>query len=270
MDNLSGIRVALLEGRMSGELEKMVRKYGGDPYCVPAVREEEVEAPAEVKAALEALESSTDVLAIFETGVGVDALFRAAEKLGEAGRLQTALVKSSLLARGPKPAAALKRRGLTNSLPVAEPYTTKEIIDALKSMTLKNRPAVLLHYGERNAALVEALTARGAKVREVLLYTWRLPENTGGLETLVSELAQGKVEAVAFTSQVQVRHLFQIADKLGKREALAQALNGPVKVAAVGPTCDASLKAHGVKSALVPEHPKMGTMVAAMASAWGK
>ena len=39
MSSLNGTRVALLESRMSGELADLVRRHGGEPRCVPAVRE---------------------------------------------------------------------------------------------------------------------------------------------------------------------------------------------------------------------------------------
>ena len=32
-------RIALLESRMSRELSRLVEKHGGDPLCVPALRE---------------------------------------------------------------------------------------------------------------------------------------------------------------------------------------------------------------------------------------
>ncbi len=43
VEGLKGARVALLEGRMSGELANLVRHYKGEPYSVPALREEPIE-----------------------------------------------------------------------------------------------------------------------------------------------------------------------------------------------------------------------------------
>ena len=40
MKSLEGARVALLEARMSSELANLVRRYGGEPFGAPAVREE--------------------------------------------------------------------------------------------------------------------------------------------------------------------------------------------------------------------------------------
>jgi uroporphyrinogen-III synthase len=84
----------------------------------------------------------------------------------------------------------------------------------------------------------------------------------------VDELVLGDVDAVAFTTQVQVRNLFQIAERTGGEARLASALNERVVVAAVGPTCADALRAHGVEPDVEPVHPKMGQMVVALARHW--
>jgi uroporphyrinogen-III synthase len=129
---------------------------------------------------------------------------------------------------------------------------------------LEGRLAGLVHYGERNAQLVEAAAARGARVHELLLYAWRLPADLGPLRRLVAEIAQGEVGAVAFTSQAQARHLFQIAASLERASALREALCARAIVAAVGPTCARALADLGVPPHVVPENPKMGAMVVAL------
>ena len=81
----------------------------------------------------------------------------------------------------------------------------------------------------------------------------------------MEELLDGRVDAIAFTSQVQVRHLFQIAAASGKTEELAAALRRCVVVASVGPVCTAALEELGVAPDVVPDNPKMGPMVSALA-----
>jgi len=122
---------------------------------------------------------------------------------------------------------------------------------------------VLLHYGERNEPLVETLRSRGARLQELLLYEWALPEDVGPLARLVDELVAGRFAAAAFTSQIQARHLMQVAERDGKGEALRAAL-GSLVVAAVGPTCAHALEELGVTAQVVPQNPKMGAMLAAL------
>jgi uroporphyrinogen-III synthase len=122
-----------------------------------------------------------------------------------------------------------------------------------------------LHYGERNETAADGLRTRGAAVSEVCLYEWRLPEDVTALERLVGEIIDGRVDAIVITSQIQCRHLFQVAAAVGKSRELTEALNVKVVVAAVGPVCATALRAVGVIPHVQPAHPKMGPMMIALA-----
>jgi len=110
------------------------------------------------------------------------------------------------------------------------------------------------------------LLKHGAWLEEICLYEWQLPEDIEPLKILIGEIIGGRVDAVAFTSQIQVRHLFQIATELGKSEELREALNSKTVVAAVGPTCAAAVESFGVLPQIIPQPPKMGQMVLALAN----
>jgi len=105
---------------------------------------------------------------------------------------------------------------------------------------------------------------REAVVDEQWLYRWLLPEDTSGLERLIDSLIEGRVDALAVTCQVQFRHLLQVARRVGLERELIRALNERIVVAAVGPTCQAILQVHGVEVDVVPDHPKMGPLVASL------
>ncbi|HTB78319.1 MAG TPA: uroporphyrinogen-III synthase, partial [Polyangiaceae bacterium] len=139
-----------------------------------------------------------------------------------------------------------------------------EVIDAFASVELEGRRVLLFHYGERSDALAETLLAREAILEELWLYRWQLPEDTSGLGQLVKDLIAGEVDALAVTCQIQFRHLLRIANGLGLAGDLVRALNERVVVAAVGPTCHAILRVHGVDVHVMPEHPKMGPLVASL------
>jgi uroporphyrinogen-III synthase len=92
-----------------------------------------------------------------------------------------------------------------------------------------------------------------------------LPEDVGALETLVRDILDGRVDVVAITSQVQIRHLFLVATEMEQAGELTQALNTRTIVASIGPTSTAALQSFGVTPQVVPEHPKMGQLVIALA-----
>lgn len=249
---------------MSGELAALVRRHGGEPRVAPALRETPVDATRPVGELIDALAQRDVDIMVFMTGVGAAALFSEAERLGRAAELVAGLQHTTNVCRGPKPWPPLKQRGVPISITVPRPYTAADVISTLAGMQLADRGVTVLHYGERNAELAEALEVGGARLRELCLYEWKLPEDTAPLEALVAEVIAGDVDAVAFTSQVQVRHLFQVAARHGHVEPLRDALNQTTVAAAVGPTCAAALEAAGVTPRIVPANPKMGPMIVAL------
>ena len=122
-----------------------------------------------------------------------------------------------------------------------------------------------MHYGERNAALADALRARGARLAEACPYEWALPEDIEPLRALVRESRRDSSTRSLFTSQMQVRHLFTVAAELGLAKELATALNDDIIVAAVGPVCAEALKEVGVTPDVQPADPKMGPLLMALA-----
>jgi uroporphyrinogen-III synthase len=258
-------RVALLEARMSRELARLIEKHGGEPHCVPAVQEcgQELH-PDRARQLIKALGQGDYEIAVFMTGVAVSLLFETAERLQLRPELVAGLRLVTTVCRGPKPTAALRGFGVVPTLTAREAFTSAEVLDALASVELKGRRVLLFHYGERSDALAETLLACEAILEELWLYRWRLPDDTSDLEGLVSEIIAGQVDALAVTCQIQFRHLFQVAEKMGLEGDLVRALNDRVVVGVVGPTCHAILQVHGVAVDVMPEHPKMGPMVAAL------
>ena len=263
--SLRGKRVALLEARMSGELSSMVERLGGTPYSVPAVRETPLEQPEETARFIDSLSVGRFDVVVFMTGVGATALLREAEKLGRLEAVLAALRTAITVCRGPKPVAVLRRHDVQVNATAAEPHTTTELLQSLDAIGMSGKSIALVHYGERNETAAGDLKQRGASLDEICLYEWRLPDDTAPLERLVNEIIDGRLDAVAVTSQIQIRHLFQIADRLGRADALTDALSRKIVVAAVGPVCASALRARGVVPHVQPSHPKMGPMLIALA-----
>ncbi|MBI3401609.1 MAG: uroporphyrinogen-III synthase [Acidobacteria bacterium] len=263
MPTLKGARVALLEARMTGELSDLVRRLGGVPHAVPALRE--APTPEQVPLFIDALSTGRLSVVIFLTGVGVTALFREAERLGRLDETLTGLRVTTNACRGPKPVAALRRHDVPVQIAAAEPYTTGALLDALSGVDLRGKGVALVHYGERNQALADALTSRSARLEEWCLYEWLMPEDRAPLAGLVRELIDERIDAIAFTSQIQWRHLFRVATDLGESSALVEVLNRHTIVAAIGPVCASALRACGVTPDILPAHSKMGSLIVALA-----
>ena len=160
---LAGRRVALLEARLASEAAALVRRLGGMPVSVPALREEAVSATAMVTSFLDNLASGEIAFVICQTGVGVNALFDEALALGRDEELALGLARARLVSRGPKPGAALASHGLRPTFTVPSPYTTADLLAVMGPLPVEGTGVAVLNYGERNQALTDALEARGAR-----------------------------------------------------------------------------------------------------------
>jgi uroporphyrinogen-III synthase len=261
---LDGQRIALFESRLGKEISDLVRSSGGVPVCVPAVRECRRPSGREVATLLAELERAASPVFVFSTGVGASALFDEARTVGRATELRDAILRGLAVCRGPKAVAALHREGITTLLKTRSPYTTADLVETLSDLEVGGRMVVLVHYGERSLALVEALRVSGARLRELLLYQWELPEDTAALARTIGELTGGVFAAAAFTTQIQARNLMTVAAGIGLGDALLAALRSRVVVAAVGPTCARVLAELGIPPHVVPETPKMAPMLNAL------
>jgi len=261
MPTLHGARVGLLESRLSTELAELVRRMGGTPIVAPSVRE--IPRPDETAAFVDELASGQFSVVIFQTGVGTAALLRDAEQRGRLADVLAAVGATTIVCRGPKPTAVVRRHGLEPTIVPQKPFTTREILQALDPIDLTGKRTALVHYGERNTALADALRQRGAQLAEACPYEWALPEDIEPLRTVVRE-RERHVDALVFTSQVQVRHLFNVAEQLGMRNELTASLNGEIITAAVGPVCADALKEIGITPDVQPADPKMGPLLIAL------
>jgi uroporphyrinogen-III synthase len=264
---LTGRRVAILEARMTDALARLLEREGATVVVAPAVAEQPAADPAAIAAFVDALTGGGYAAVVFQTGAGAQGLLDAVDRLGRRQDALEGFRRTRVVSRGPKPAAVLRAHGITADVMVRAPWTTAECIDTVTALPIERQRVALLHYGEENPRLTAAIRDAEAELDELVLYRWTLPADVGPLSTLVDEVCAARLQVVVFTTQIQVRHLFEIARR-GRRETeLRTALATLTTTAAIGPTCAAALAAEGVRPSIVPERPKMGALVAAV-SEW--
>jgi uroporphyrinogen-III synthase len=261
---LGGARIGLLEARLSSELAELVRREGGEPVCAPSVLEAPVDIRARVPGLMDDLRQRRIEIVVALTGVGVSSLLAQASAIGALDALIEALVGAMTVCRGPKPAAMLRKFGIPVRVNAPSPHTTAELLDVLPEGLVRGRGVLLLHDGGGNVALAEALRARRAQVDELRTYEWRLPDDVEPVEALIRELLDGRLDAVAFTSQVQVRHLFEVATRMNCGAALRFALRHRTIVGSIGPTCSTALEQFDAPPHVVASPPKMRPLVTAV------
>ncbi len=249
---LTGYTVALPEMRQLDVLAGLLERRGATIWRCPMVAILDAPDPAPVEAWLQAfLRDPPDDL-ILLTGEGVRRLvaFAQARDLKEA--LVTQLGQVRKITRGPKPVRALKELGL-QAEQVAVAPTTDGVIQTLQAEDLRGRHVDVQLYGsEPNEKLIEFLRGAGASVRTVAPYVYADAIDDTKVRELIEALAQGRIQAIAFTSQPQYRRLRQVAERQGLVSELEAGL-ARVKVAAVGPVVAADLQRHQVRVDLMPQ-----------------
>ncbi|HTC38521.1 MAG TPA: uroporphyrinogen-III synthase, partial [Steroidobacteraceae bacterium] len=146
--------------------------------------------------------------------------------------------------------------------------TTETVLEALADVAVADTSILVQRYGETNQALAAGLQSRGARVQEIATYRWALPADTQPLLKLLDALGKGSVDAVVFTSAVQIHNLYSMAERAGSAPDLAKNLNRSL-VASIGPVCTRALRHYGVAPALEASPPKLGPLMAALDAALG-
>jgi uroporphyrinogen-III synthase len=263
---LQGLKVVSFESRRAGEMAELIRRYDGEPIVAPSMREiplSENRAAVELLPQLEA--GKFDIL-ILTTGVGTRTLYQALLTQYPQERIVAALRKTQLVARGPKPIAALKELGLAPAVTVPEPNTWREVLGALDAgTTVRGKQIAVQEYGIPNPELVAGLEQRGAAVTTISIYRWALPEDLAPLREAIQRILRGDADVALFTNSAQVEHLFRVAAEDKADEKLRLACKN-IAIGSVGPVCTEALEHFGLRPDIEPPHPKMGSLIAAVAA----
>jgi uroporphyrinogen-III synthase len=260
--------VAILETRTGARLAELVAHRGGIPMLAPALEEVPDVDPDAVLSLLDQWRIEPFKICIFQTGVGTRALFCATDSAGATPLLKELLAASTIVVRGPKPVGELNAREIRIDIRAASPFTTETVLTALSSIEIEGSNILVQRYGETNQSLLRELAARGALVREIATYRWALPADIQPLLQLLDALAVGRVDAVVFTSAVQMHHLYAVAEKSGRAAQLAAHLQRSL-VASIGPVCSRTLRQYGVTPNLEAHPPKLGPLMIALDRALG-
>jgi len=261
---LSGLRVLALESRRAGEMAKLIAAYGGKGTVAPSMREIPLESNTEAIAFAHTLAEGGFDMMIFLTGVGTRALARVVQTVYPIERFAESLRRIAIVARGPKPVAALKELGVPVTLAVPEPNTWRDLLRALDekrdSLPLAGRRVAVQEYGVSNPDLLAGLAERGAQITRVPVYQWALPEDTGPLRAAVHAIVKGEIDIAVFTTSVQIVHLLQIAREMNLEQQVREGL-ARIVVGSIGPVTSEELREQGITPDFEPVHPKMGFLL---------
>lgn len=258
-----GLRVIAFESRLAKEMARLIERHGGNPLVAPALRE--IPIPLQnnesvFRFGVKLILNQLDIL-IFMTGVGTTALFDIVKTRHSMADILEGLKKTIVVARGPKPLAALKAMGVEADITVPEPNTWQDVIATLDYYRpVKGLRIAIQEYGAPNAEMIRDLESRGATVFPVPIYRWALPDDTGPLLAAIYEVAEGKADVLLITNAAQIDHVMQLANESGIADRFTNAC-AKLVVGSIGPTASERLKQHDIRVDYEPSHPKMGVLV---------
>lgn len=259
-----GHRVVAFESRFAGEMAELIFRHHGLPQLAPAMAEAPLEQNVGAIRFGERLFQGEIAVAVFMTGVGTRTLMEVLQTRYRQRDLLGALAGTTLIARGPKPIAALRAVGLSTVIPVPEPNTWRELLEVMDTSercpNLFGLTVAVQEYGTPNRPFLEELKKRGAEVLQVPVYRWTLPSDTGPLCQAIDALIAGTCRVALFTNSMQVSHLFQLAGQQQKADALRRALSTTV-TASIGPNCSQALRRELVQVDVEAGQPNMARLV---------
>ncbi|MEW8986782.1 MAG: uroporphyrinogen-III synthase [Bacillus sp. (in: firmicutes)] len=255
---LAGKRVAIGASRKIEEISKLIEKQGGVPI-VRSLQGTVLLSEKGIGTVLQRLGKEGTDWFIFTTGIGTETLLDIADKEGIKPEFKNIIQQAMVASRGYKTLSTLKKLGI---MPVAvdENGTTQSLIKSLENFDFKGQRVTVQLHGEKAPALIKFLEDKGATVSLILPYQ-HVPPETETVSKLCVELLEQEMDAVCFTTAIQVRSLFDYAREENCVEGLLTSFKGNTLAVAVGKVTAEALIEEGVKNIIVPEHERMGAMI---------
>jgi uroporphyrinogen III methyltransferase/synthase len=249
---LFGKRVLVTRTRdQASELSRALAAQGAEPIELPTIQITPVADPGAVAVAMENVRTGAYQWVIFTSANAID-LFLA--HLRDAGLDARGLARARIAAIGPGTGEALERRGLRPDI-VPERYVAEGLLDALGERVIRGQRVLLPRAAGARSTLIDGLTARGAKVDELILYRSDVPESVDG-EGL-RRLRAGDIDIATFASSSAVRNLVAMLNND------LDALEG-ITVAVIGPVTAAAARAAGLRIDVIAEPYTIDALVGAI------
>jgi len=266
---LANRRILVPESRELDLFAKMLEAEGATAIRCPLVTILDLADAAPVEAWLKRLIAGEFGDLILLTGEGLRRILAVADHVGVKAEAVTAIGRLRTVIRGPKPAKALREIGLSAGLTAVAP-TTEGVIQTLSAETLTGRRiGVQLYPGNPNDLLLDFLRAAGATPSAIVPYRYASDSDAEAVANAIRDMAQGRIDFVAFTSSPQIDRLQEVAKERGLESELAQGL-ARTPIAAVGPVVAEAVERIGGKVAAAPEKSfHLKPLVNAIAAALG-
>ena len=265
---LAGRRVGITADRRWRTQADLLENLGAEVVHGPTLRTVDLSRDEALRrATLDLIAAPPDYL-VASTGMGMSMWLEAADSWELGGPLREALRRGGILARGAKASSAVRRAGLDVAWK-APSETMEEVVEFLIAEGIGSARVALQLFDPGGHPSTAALAAGCRELVEVPVYRWLLPDDAGPATRLVEAMCAAAVDAVTFTSQPAVHHLFRIAEDAGRADDLRAACNTTVLPVCVGPVCADAARAEGITRPAWPDPHRLAAMIRLVASELG-
>lgn len=262
MKKLAGKKIALLGSRKIEEISKLLQNQGGVAVSRPAQGTALLKDEKLLDHVKMLTECSFDWI-IFTTGIGVETIYQTALDMNRSDALISSLQKANIAARGYKTANTLKKLDIIPSVR-DDDGSMAGLLRELSAHSLKDMKVALQLHGDPAPHLKQWLEDNQAEYEEILPYT-HIPPEEKVMNLLLSEILDGKLDSVFFTSTPQVRNLFSFARKKNAEEQLKTCFSEQAVALSVGKVTAQALHEEGIARVIFPKVERIGSAVIELA-----
>jgi len=260
---LTGVRIWVTAQRRAEDLALPLTRRGANVELTPIVGFNPLFDESHLVTVTRAMIEDPPDFLIVTTGIGWRNWLDMADAAGLAEPLIEALHSTQIVVRGAKAHGTVRAAGLLPSL-VTNSETLTELVALVSSGGVAGKRIVIQHHGAHDAAASEHLRDAGAIVTDLSAYSCDpLPESEN-LDRAMSEMAQGRFDAVVFTSafasQTWLQSVIERGDLTNARIA---ELQGRLHLAAIGPVTAKPLVDAGF-APLIPDRSRLGSLIKAL------
>lgn len=257
--DLQNRKIVIAGSQKTEEMVEIIERRGGIPL-VRSLQGLTDSDPVEVEEDVKRFIQQGADWFIFTTGIGYEAMIQAAERLNAVSEFEERLKETKIACRGYKTNAFLKKSGI-HPVVCDDDGTIASMIEKLEVFDFAGQKVWIQLHGELSSQLYQFIQDKGSmEVQAVLPYRYHAPEQET-LASLMNELIQREVDAVCFTTRVQVGYLFDYAREHGREEELKSIFEQDVLAAAVGKVTAEALRERGISRIIVPEKERMGALI---------
>lgn len=261
--DLQNKKIVIAGSQKTEEMAEIIERRGGIPL-VRSLQGLTESNPLEVEEDVKRYIQQGADWFIFTTGIGFEAMIQAAERLNAVSEFEERLKETKIACRGYKTNNFLKKSGI-HPVVCDDDGTIASMIEKLEVFDFTNQKVWIQLHGELSSQLYQFIQSKGSMdVQAVLPYRYHAPEQET-LATIMNELIQREVDAVCFTTRVQVGYLFDYAKEHGREEELKSVFEEDVLAAAVGKVTAEALRDRGIGRIIVPEKERMGALIVEIA-----